>query len=360
MVVRNKDVIRETEFQHKLARAIAKAIPIALASGALIVSGCGPFIPGGTGCTPIVPNCAEPFKEATTAPVSYTYEFVPEKTLTSREDCLQLCRQAAVSHCLGETITGLLDSGRVDCQSSGIDADTGKEKMTCTIDSSRCPVAGRRPDGLEDTMQQITAQSQDDVLEAGLFFAELAYLETAAVTAFAHLTQELEAYDAPPELIAISRQAIQEEVEHAELMTALAARYGVTDIPEVKVAPFQLRPLREIAFDNAREGCTRETFGALMGLWQAQAAQDEAVRAIMERIAVEESRHAALSWAIDAWVTPLLSTEDNDTRERIKQESVALLQAETSQPVSPSLIQHAGYPTPEVASVLLQESFGMV
>src|SRR5262245_13239428 len=57
-----------------------------------------------------------------------------------------------------------------------------------------------------------------------------------------------------------------------------------------------------MAIENAIEGCGRETWGAVVALWQAHRATDPEVRAAYRSIADDEARHAALGWAIDAWV----------------------------------------------------------
>jgi hypothetical protein len=57
------------------------------------------------------------------------------------------------------------------------------------------------------------------------------------------------------------------------------------------------RSLEELAVENAVEGCVRETYGALTAIWQARTAKDPSVAAAVRRIARDETRHAALSWA---------------------------------------------------------------
>lgn len=49
----------------------------------------------------------------------------------------------------------------------------------------------------------------------------------------------------------------------------LAARYGAT-APRPRVERAPVRSLEDIAVENAVEGCVRETFGALVGAWQAR------------------------------------------------------------------------------------------
>jgi hypothetical protein len=126
------------------------------------------------------------------------------------------------------------------------------------------------------------------------------------VAAFEILAQELSAYGAPAQLIAAARAAACDEVQHAAAMATLARRFGA--VPQApSVTRSVRRSLEQIALENAVEGCVHETFGAAVGSYQAQAANDPEIGAIMRDIAVYETRHAALSWLVDAWIMPRLS-----------------------------------------------------
>jgi demethoxyubiquinone hydroxylase (CLK1/Coq7/Cat5 family) len=65
----------------------------------------------------------------------------------------------------------------------------------------------------------------------------------------------------------------------------------------VELAPARAsaRSLEAIALDNVSEGCVRELYGALVATYQARVARDPEVRAVVTRIAREETQHAALS-----------------------------------------------------------------
>ena len=198
---------------------------------------------------------------------------------------------------------------------------TGKlqVKIDCTY-SKGCPSAGRRPNGLQKESERTAAN------EVGQWFVNMAYLEEAAVVAFEYLTKELEAYNAPEELIQVAKEAIDEEREHTILTKALAARYDATPLA-VEVEPFVLRPLAEIAYDNLAEGCIRETYGALSAVWQTEHAEDEAVRAVTHRIVHEESRHAALSWDIHRWLWPQLTPQEQQKCQEIADTAIQELEA---------------------------------
>lgn len=167
---------------------------------------------------------------------------------------------------------------------------------------SGCPVDGRRPAGLHDPRDG-SARSV-----AGAWLAHAAWLEGASIYAFVHLARELEERGAPPALVRAALVAANDEVRHTTMMTRLAARYGAAP-PRVEITPVHARSLEEIALENAVEGCVRETWGAVLALWQSRTAQDPVARATFAMIAADELRHAALAWQIDGWLAPQLSDE---------------------------------------------------
>lgn len=169
-----------------------------------------------------------------------------------------------------------------------------------------CPVEGRRPGGLTP-LDQLHATSA-----AGAWLAQAAWLEAASVHAFARLARELAGRGAPRALVRGALAAAGDEIRHTALMTRLARRYGGT-VPAPEVGAFAERPLEALAIENAVEGCVRETWGAVIALWQSHTARDAEVRRAFRTIASDEIRHAALAWAIDRWAAPLL---DDDARAR--------------------------------------------
>lgn len=134
----------------------------------------------------------------------------------------------------------------------------------------------------------------------GEYLARAAHLEDAAVSAFAILAAELRAHGAPRSLTRSCLVARADEVRHAREMGDLARAFGAVP-PRAEVGASRVRPLVEIAIENAIEGCVRETFGALVGAWQGEHARDYRARATMKRIARDEARHAALGWRIHDW-----------------------------------------------------------
>lgn len=227
--------------------------------------------------------------------------------------------------------------GRSTCMRSASDPGS----VTC---STPCVVDGRRYAGL-------------DVREApagegvGAYLARMAFFEAASVDAFHHLERELARHRAPARLLRACRDAAADEVRHARMAEKLAQRCGGT-----VVAPrsAQARPqsMEELAVENAVEGCVRETFGVVIGMWQAQAAPTPQLRAFFASIAHDESRHAALAAHIDEWLRTQLPAAAAANVERAKQDALAALET--------SLLGHdppagLGLPTAAQAQALFRE-----
>jgi hypothetical protein len=140
----------------------------------------------------------------------------------------------------------------------------------------------------------------------GGWLAASAHLETASIDAFEILATELGAHRAPPILIRAARAATADERRHANAISQLASRRGAVP-PAVYVNRGPVRDIEAVARENAVEGCVRETYAALLACRQAQAATDPAIRSVMAGIAHDETRHAALAWAVDRWSQALLA-----------------------------------------------------
>src|SRR5438874_1565394 len=81
--------------------------------------------------------------------------------------------------------------------------------------------------------------------------------DAASVRAFADLVADLVALGAPPELREASVAAAADEVRHAQMCAQLARTHGAAITREL-IAPAARRKLRELALENAVEGCVRE------------------------------------------------------------------------------------------------------
>jgi hypothetical protein len=161
-------------------------------------------------------------------------------------------------------------------------------------------VVGRRPLGL------MPARACASPSALGTYLADAARLEAASIAAFRRLRRELRLHGAPQRLLDAAQRAARDEVRHARVVGSLASARGATK-QAVRIEPLPLRDLEAIAIENAAEGCVRETYGALVGLWQARFARDARVRAAYAKIAEDEQRHATLAWRVAAWSERRLS-----------------------------------------------------
>jgi hypothetical protein len=180
--------------------------------------------------------------------------------------------------------------------------------------------------------------------ELGAYFASVAHLEEAAVYAFAELARELEHHGAPRDLVARARRSCRDEVRHARLMREVASEFG-GQTPRARPSSQPVRCLEAIAVDNAVEGCVRETFGALIGLWQGAHARDARVRDAMTAVALDEVRHAQLSWDVHAWLMLRLDLSAQARVEAAREQAMRQLVSDASEPHASELVAQAGMPT---------------
>jgi hypothetical protein len=136
------------------------------------------------------------------------------------------------------------------------------------------------------------------------------------------------------------------------MMARVARRHGGS-VTAPRVAAAGVRPLREIALENAIEGCVRETYGAAEGLFQSRAASDPRIRRAMRRISADETRHGALSFAVASWLDTRLGPRD---RRQIRDAQVAEVEAlgrRVGRRRAPELVALAGVPTPAQAETIV-------
>ena len=155
-----------------------------------------------------------------------------------------------------------------------------------TVACGMCPTTGRRPEGL-----RVARRARRGTPVLGDFFAQTSCLEAASVHAFERLALDLRARGAPDGLVRLARSSARDEVRHARVTAKLARRFGAEARPPRGLVSRSMT-LEELVRQNAVEGCVRETFGALVALWQSTHAHDAGVRRAMAGIAADEARHA--------------------------------------------------------------------
>ncbi len=204
--------------------------------------------------------------------------------------------------------------------------------------SSNCAV-GRRPEGY------VASTSTSSV---GDYLATAAELEAASVLAFRRLARELRAHGAPDDLVVRAKAAAKDEIRHARSTRLLAKRFG-GDVKSSRVGELQVRSLDAIAEENAREGCVRETFGALVATVQATRALDPAVREEMSTIARDETEHAALAWDVAEWLDGVLDDAARAKTRRARSDAAIELRAALERSFTSPLL---GLPDPAEAKAL--------
>ncbi|MBS2017817.1 MAG: hypothetical protein JST00_33375 [Deltaproteobacteria bacterium] len=214
-----------------------------------------------------------------------------------------------------------------------------------------CAVAGRRPEGYRGASPRALAEASGSAI--GEYFASMATLEAAAVIAFRRLYRELVAHGAPRALLARVRKAIKDEIRHARSTTALALAHGVTPAAPAVGCAEEARSLLEIARENAREGCVRETYGAIVAQHQVLRAANADVRACMSAIADEETEHAALSWDIAAWIEAQLDDVQRAELAQVRRDAITELASELEGGVGADVSRATGVPMSRDALALL-------
>lgn len=255
------------------------------------------------------------------------------------DDLVARC-QAAAANCLplcAATLSKLKPAGANIKQCELVTGGTGLAVHVVYADYC---LGGRRPEGLAVG----TARGEPSPL--GAWLAATAHLEAASIDAFAILAAEVEAHRGPTRLARAARAAARDERRHADAMGALAARHGAVP-PAVEVARAPVRDVESIARENAVEGCVRETFAALVAWRQARAAGDPSIRAAMSAIARDETRHAALAWAVDDWTRALLTPAARRRVREARGEASARLLDEQAVAAPPALRAQAGLPAPD-------------
>jgi hypothetical protein len=135
-------------------------------------------------------------------------------------------------------------------------------------------------------------------------------------------------------------------------MTRLAVARGA-EVVRARVPRVRKRSLAAVATENAREGCIRETYGALLAKWQSLHAEDAELRRAFARIADDEASHAALSWALARWIEERLAPAQRRRVARSRALAVRELRSAVEIEPSSEVARLAGLPPAAQARALL-------
>jgi len=130
-----------------------------------------------------------------------------------------------------------------------------------------------------------------------------AQAEHASIASFARAVLELMAVGGPPALLDELAVAMRDEIRHAELCFAIAARYagGQVGPGPLPAAPPREAELVRFACDTFLEGCVGETVAVVVATRALAGCEDAEIARALRTIVDDETRHAALAWRTLAW-----------------------------------------------------------
>jgi hypothetical protein len=135
-------------------------------------------------------------------------------------------------------------------------------------------------------------------------FVDAAQLEYSSVWAFLRLAAELAAVGAPHALILAALDAADDEVRHAAQCAQAAGGVELAPLPMALAQPRFARrsphALAILAREAWLEGCLNEAAAAEEA--RLTSGEAGANAAVLAAIAVDEARHAELSWRVLAWI----------------------------------------------------------
>ena len=158
--------------------------------------------------------------------------------------------------------------------------------------------------------------------------------EHASVAAFHRFALQLMALGAPPELLLATQRAAADEVVHARLAFGLASAFAGSPLSAgpLDVAGAIETELSAVTRAHLRDACINETLACAQAAAARDATTDPAVRAVLDRIVEDETRHAALAWRTLRW----LVDQDPSLRDVVSEELAAARPPATDHPGVPS------------------------
>lgn len=137
----------------------------------------------------------------------------------------------------------------------------------------------------------------------------IAYEEHASVVAFARAITQLAALGAPMALLQKTSAALADEIEHARLAFELlreldrsAERERPGAFPDALAPLGEIGDLRRALLEDTILGGAIGESGSVLDALEARDGSPEPVRRFLDRIADDETRHAALAFETIAWL----------------------------------------------------------
>jgi hypothetical protein len=270
--------------------------------------------------------------------------FVGDRQLSTTE-CAQLCSNRA-TRC---QVVRLCNDPTCPTDAGPSSASSAPLGIACE-ETAICQASGRRPEGFE-----LARIEHANPAHPAAYFAIMSELESASVTAFRRLADELRSHGAPASLVADAVRSARDEVQHAHVTSQLADAFGGRPAAKHEARHDLRRSLVAIAIENAIEGCVRETFGAAVAAWQAEHAMDPRVRTAMQSIARDEARHAALAWQVAHWMESRLDDGEREVVTTAMRAAIGTLRCENRTSADADLVSLAGVPDAARASAMIDE-----
>ena len=159
-------------------------------------------------------------------------------------------------------------------------------------------------------------------------WAHIGALEHASVASFARFTLQLMALGAPSDLVADTQRAAADEVEHARLAYGLASAYAGRGLGPGALALADAAPRFDpvsVVVALVEEACVGETVGVAEARGRAAHETDPVVQTVLQRIAEDEARHAALAWRSLRWLVEQHGEEVREAAERALERAIGEL-----------------------------------
>jgi hypothetical protein len=179
------------------------------------------------------------------------------------------------------------------------------------------PLVAHSSDWSEPAPLGIDALAPETRSELARHWSDNGLMEHASVAAFARFTLQLLALGAPASLVEESQRALGDEIAHTRRCFALASRYAARALgpgPLPVDDALEKNSFFTTVATAVTEACIGETLAAVEAAEAAEHASDPAVRATLDTIARDESKHAELGWKFLRWA---FEVADGETRTRI-------------------------------------------
>lgn len=210
---------------------------------------------------------------------------------------------ACVVHCDGTGFTSDISCGG-GCWDGEVDYDCPMTDLDQPADVDvECSGLGRVVLRQRAITQLVGIDASEPATRcAAQAWARIHACEQASVDGFEGLARQLEALDAPTELIENAERFAADERRHAAATLAIARRLDPEVAPPRLPVETSTPELTALLEETILAGCIGETLSALELEHMLAACHDEALASVLTEIADDEARHAEHAWVLLAWL----------------------------------------------------------